>query len=184
MSIFPHPTQNTDFSDLFGRQFRKLFSDAQILLRDIVGDAAQKVAQRVNPSEEQLTQIDRPAQDNVWHDAPDFSKGNLKQQLRQNIAYNKPLHSADLKDAAGTATQAAVPEDTRSSHDDIIQEQRYGTDGGVDPRSGLQVGATHLRDRARENIPEEHQNRAKRLGHSTRDYLSDKFHAEIGRAHV
>ena len=105
----------------------------------------------------------------------------MKQQIRQNIERTKPLHGEDLKGAAGTATQAALPEGSPVSHDDaarIIQEQRYDIGNGVDARSGLQAGAAHLRDRARENVPEKHQDRVKRLGHSVRDYFSDKLHAD------
>src|ERR1700761_9098364 len=41
-------------------QFRKLLNDAVILMRDMAGDAAQNVAGRVNPSDEQLSQIEKP----------------------------------------------------------------------------------------------------------------------------
>lgn len=162
-------------------QFRKLLSDAQILFRDIAGDAAQKAAHRVNPSEEELAQIDRPAQDNVWHDVPDLSKGNLKQQFRQSVDRNKPVHREDLQEAAGTATQAAHPDNSRNPRevaDRVAQDQQYGTDSGVDARSGLQAGAHDLRQRARENIPEEQQDRAKKQWHSTRDYMNTKFNED------
>lgn len=162
-------------------QFRKLLSDAQILFRDIAGDAAQNAAMRVNPTDEELAQVDRPAQDNVWHDVPDFSKDNLKQQLRQNVDRTKPIHRDDVREAAGTATQAAHPEDSRDPRDvagRVAQDQRYGTDSGVDARSGLQAGVSHLRDRARENIPDEHQDRAKNQWNSTRDYMNRKFNED------
>lgn len=162
-------------------QFRKLLNDAQILFRDIAGDAAQKAATRVNPTEDELAQIDRPAQENVWHDVPDISKDNLKQQLRHTVDRNKPVRREDLREAAGTATQTAHPEDSRDPRDvadRVAQDQRYGTDSGVDARSGLQAGATHLRDRARENVPDEHQDRANKKWNSTRDYMNNKFNED------
>jgi len=162
-------------------QFRKLLSDAQILFRDIAGDAAQKAAHRVNPNEDQLAQIDRPAQDNVWHDVPDMSGGNLKQQMRQNFDRNKPVHREDLKQAAGNAAQTANPDDSRDPRDvtgRAAHDQRFGTQSGVDATSGFQAGATHLRDRIQENVPDEHQDRAKRQWHSTKDYMNDKFNED------
>lgn len=42
------------------------------LLREIASDAASMAASRVGPSEEQRSQIDKPAEDNVWHEKPDF----------------------------------------------------------------------------------------------------------------
>lgn len=64
-------------------------SDSTILLRDIAGDAATKAASKVNPSEERLAQIDKPAQDNTWHDAPDLSSSNIKNQIRSNVPIGK-----------------------------------------------------------------------------------------------
>jgi len=167
-------------------QFRKLFSDVQILLRDIAGDAAQNVAHHINPSEEQLAQIDRPAQDNVWHDVPDLSKENLKQQFRQNVERSKPFQRGDVRDAAGSAAQAALedsqgPQGPQGPQEDVSSstgEQRYGTESSIGVRSGVQTGAGHLFDRTRENIPEEHQDRAKRLGDSARKYFGDRFHED------
>ena len=49
-------------------------NDATVLLRDIAGDAATKAATKINPSEEQLAQLDKPAEDNTWHEKPDFNQ--------------------------------------------------------------------------------------------------------------
>jgi hypothetical protein len=59
-----------------------LVNDAVVLARDIAGDAATKAASKVNPSDEQLSQIDKPADDNTWHDTPDMSSGNIKNQIK------------------------------------------------------------------------------------------------------
>ena len=64
-------------------------NDATILIRDIAGDAAQKAANKVNPDDEQLAQIDRPADDNVWHDKPDVSTGKLKDQIKSAVPIGK-----------------------------------------------------------------------------------------------
>jgi hypothetical protein len=64
-------------------------NDATILIRDIAGDAAQKATNKVNPNEDQLAQIDKPADDNVWHDVPDVSSGNIKNQIQSALPVGK-----------------------------------------------------------------------------------------------
>lgn len=81
-------------------------NDASILLRDIAGDAATNAAGKVRPTEDRLAQIDRPADDNTWHDAPDFSKQNIKNQLQKNYKGNDPQQDAQhVADNAATAAQ-------------------------------------------------------------------------------
>lgn len=81
-------------------------NDASILIRDIAGDAATNAAGKVRPSEDRLAQIDRPADDNTWHDAPDFSKQNIKNQLQKNYKGNDPQQDAQqVADNAATAAQ-------------------------------------------------------------------------------
>jgi len=83
-------------------QFRKLLSDAAILFRDIAGDAAEKAADVVNPSEDQLKQIDEPAAPGTWHEAP--SKEGIKQQIQSAI----PIGKKDVDQVAGDASEAAA----------------------------------------------------------------------------
>lgn len=66
-------------------QFRKLLSDAGLLLRDMAADAADKatdklgvIGDKVRPDEERRQQIDEPAADNTWHEKPDVN--GMKQQ--------------------------------------------------------------------------------------------------------
>jgi len=163
-------------------QFRKLLQDAQILFRDIAGDAATKAARKVNPTEDELNQIDRPAPDNQWHDVPD--KERLKQQARETVDRNKPISRDEVRQAAGNATQAADPNGSRDPRDvahRAAEDQRYGTGHGVDARGGVQAGVDTLRDRMRENIPDEHQDRAKRQWGSTKDYFGDKMNDDRRR---
>ncbi|KAK0390953.1 hypothetical protein NLU13_0456 [Sarocladium strictum] len=91
-------------------QFRKLLKDSTVLLRDIAGDAASNAAERVRPSEEALQNMDRPADDNTWHDKPDFSKDNLKKQA-QGVYGGKPKD--DIKDIANASANAGLPEGQR-----------------------------------------------------------------------
>ena len=156
-------------------------SDATVLLRDIAGDAAQNAANRVNPSKDQLAQIDRPADDNTWHDVPDMSRDNLKNQMRGQVDKQKPFSRSDMRDAAGDATQAAHPSGSRDPNeaaDLAARDQRYGTDSGVDAQSGARAGMQNLQDRASQNVPEETKDRARQAAGQTKGYLQDKFPQE------
>lgn len=62
-------------------------SDATILIRDIAADASQKAANQVRPSEEQLSQIDTPAEENVWHEKPNLSKDEMKSRLKTTVGF-------------------------------------------------------------------------------------------------
>lgn len=58
-----------------------------IIVRDIAGDASQKAANKVRPSEEQLSQVDQAAEDNVWHEKPDVA--GYKQQVKSRFSKHK-----------------------------------------------------------------------------------------------
>ena len=128
-------------------------SDATILLRDVAGDAAQNAANRVNPSQEQLSQIDHPAEDNTWHEVP--KAGDLKQQARDQYSKNKPFSRGDVQGVADS-----TPAD----------------------QGGAQAGATTLQDKAMANIPDETQEKVKdntrRFGNQSKEYAQKKFPQE------
>jgi hypothetical protein len=90
-------------------QFRKLLNDAVLLLRDMAGDAAENAASKVKPSSDALAQIDKPADDNTWHEAPNLSKDNVKSQL-QNVY--KGDAKEDAKAVANAGVNAAQPTGT------------------------------------------------------------------------
>lgn len=157
-------------------QFRKLLSDASVLLRDIAGDAAQKSANKVNPSDEQLANIDKPAEDNVWHDAPDLSKENLRSQAKNRI----PIGKKDVEAAGRDATQAAHPEGSRDPADAAqlaAQDQQQGT-AQTDPKSGAQVGAKNLKDKASANMNEDDKQKMKEYRERTQEYFKGKMPKE------
>ncbi|KAL8691203.1 MAG: hypothetical protein Q9218_003516 [Villophora microphyllina] len=144
-------------------QFRKLLSDATILLRDIAGDAAQNAANRVNPSQDQLSQIDQAAEDNTWHDVPDLSRDNLRNQARGQINQNKPFSRSDVKGAANNALNQGQTQD------------------GVDPDQTAAQGqqqANQLRDQASANVPDETKDRAKDFRNRGKDYAASKLPKE------
>lgn len=156
-------------------------NDATVLIRDIAGDAAQNAATKVKPSEDQLSQIDKPADDNTWHDTPDMSSGNIKQQIKNTYSKNTPLNKQDIQDAAGDASQAAHPSGSRDpaqAADLARRDQENGTASGVDAQSGLQNGAATLKQRASENIPEDKKDKARETRERTKNYLSKKMPEE------
>ncbi len=158
-----------------------IVSDATVLLRDIAGDAAQNAANRVNPSQDELAQIDRPADDNTWHDNPDMSRGNLKNQIKGQYEKQKPFSRSDMRDAAGDATQNAHPSGSRDPADaaDLAaRDQQHGTDSGVDAQSGGKAGLQNLRDRASQNMPEETKAKGRNVAGQAKGYLSDKLPQE------
>lgn len=54
--------------------------------KDIAADASQKAANQVRPSEEELSQIDQAAEENVWHEKPNVSKDDLKSKFKKTKA--------------------------------------------------------------------------------------------------
>lgn len=162
-------------------QFRKLLNDATILLRDIAGDAASTAASRVKPGQEQLSQIDHPADDNTWHDVPDLSTGGIKSQLKNSVNKKTPVDKNDLRDAAGDATQASHPDGTRDPADAALlagQDRVDGTSSGLNAQTGVQNGAATLQQRASANIPEETKQRGRETREKTKNYLSKKMPEE------
>ena len=124
-------------------QFRKLLSDATILMRDIAGDAAQKAATKVNPSQDQLSQIDHPAEDNTWHDVPDMS--NLKQQAKDQYSKIKPFNRRDVNVVAQEGADHAQNQFT----DDNLEAGRAGPSHAAD----------NLQLKAQQNFLDENQDR-------------------------
>lgn len=156
-------------------------NDATIFLRDIAGDAASNAASRINPSEDELNQIDRPADSNTWHDVPDMSASNLKNQARQQFNKQKPMDRQDMRDAAGDATQQAHPNGSRDPRDAgrlAAHDQQNDTSSGMDGRAGASAGIDSVKSRASANVPEETKERARNVTNQARDYLKEKLPQE------
>ncbi|EFX03202.1 hypothetical protein CMQ_3131 [Grosmannia clavigera kw1407] len=86
-------------------QFRKLLKDASIIIRDMAADGATKFTSKVRPGEDDLAQIDAPAADNTWHEAPNFSKENMRS--RAQAVYKKKNNSVDVPVGDTTDAPAA-----------------------------------------------------------------------------
>ena len=160
---------------------RSTVSDASVLLRDIAGDAAQKTATRINPSEADMNQIDQPADDNTWHDVPNLSASNLKSQARDQYNKQKPFSRGDVQNAAGDATQAAHPSGSRDPTDAAMHEAEsrdQGMESGNDPRAGANAAAGNLRNQASANIPDETKDKARNTRDRTTGYMREKVPKE------
>lgn len=141
------------------------------MLRDIAGDAAQKAATKVNPSQDELSQIDKPAEDNTWHDVPDLSKDNLKQQFNQRSPFSK--NSDEAKDQAKGEAQ-----DTANQ---AVEAGRQ-PDGSVDPQSAASAGLSNVQSKVNANVSDEDKEAAKgkaaEYRDRTQDYLKQKLPEE------
>lgn len=154
-------------------------SDATIFLRDIAGDAASSAANRVAPSEDELSQLDRPAESNTWHDVPDMA--NLKNQARNQFNKQKPVDRNDMRDITGEATQTAHPGGSRDPRDAArmaANDAQNDQSSGMDGRAGAQAGINQLKDRASANVPEETKDRARHYRDQANDYLHKKLPQE------
>lgn len=71
----------------------------------MAGDGASNAANKFKPSEEQLSQIDRPADDNTWHDVPDLSATNIKGQMKDQYEKVRPPKKESDSAAVETPVQ-------------------------------------------------------------------------------
>lgn len=158
--------------------------DATVLFRDMAGDAATNAAQRVRPDQEDLAQIDHPAQDNVWHDTPDLSKDGMKGKFQD---YYKGNPKEDVKAAAAEGTSGAHPSGSSDPRDlaSLAAQDRYQTGGpssGIDAVGGAVAAKDALKRNVNENVDDETQDKARRkrdeYRQRTKDYFSRKMPQE------
>lgn len=142
-------------------------NDASILLRDIAGDAATNAAGKVRPSEDRLSQIDRPADDNTWHEKPDFSKENIKSQIQKNYKGNDPQQ--DAQKVAENATNAAQ---------DPSSDSGVNVAAGVDAAKQTAQEKTGITDEDAAAAKEAANKRAAEYRAKTLDYLKKKIPQE------
>jgi len=154
-------------------QFRKLLSDATVLLRDIAGDAAQNTANKVKPSEDRLNRLDEPAEDNTWHETPDMSRDNLRQQAKQSLPFGK----GDAKEAVGDINQAAHPDGSRDPRDTAhagAHEGQTGQPTGMNAEGALNVA----KGKVDQNVSEEDKDKARARRDQLNNYLKGKMPEE------
>ncbi|KAF2216399.1 hypothetical protein CERZMDRAFT_119900 [Cercospora zeae-maydis SCOH1-5] len=162
-------------------QFRKLLSDSVVLLRDIAGDAAQNAASVVNPDEERLAQIDKPAEDNTWHDAPDLSKENIRSQIKSNVPIGKQEAKQHAQDIVGDATQAAHPTGSRDPAEAAElarREQQTGASTGLDVQQGAQAAKDRAKQKTWDQMDENDKQKVREYRQQTKEYFQKKVPKE------
>ncbi|KAI4932926.1 hypothetical protein J4E85_003329 [Alternaria conjuncta] len=161
-------------------QFRKLLSDATVLLRDMAGDAAQNTANKVKPSEDRLNKLDEPAEDNTWHDTSDLNRENLRNQAKSSLPFgnkNKDEAKGDLKEHAKDINQAANPDGSRDPQHTAqlgAHEGQTGQSTGVDARGALDAA----KQKVDANTSEEDKNMARARRDQMNNYLKGKMPEE------
>lgn len=156
-------------------------SDASILLRDIAGDAAQKAANKVNPSEDQLNQIDQPAEDNTWHDKPDVQ--GYKQKIQDRLP-SKEQAKKEAKEAGGDISQSSHPQGVRDpAHPDAPSyesQQAAGEnqDRNASAKQGAQAGKENVKNKIGGRFTDDEKQRMKEYRERTNNYFKNKVPKE------
>ena len=135
-------------------------NDATIILRDIAGDAATKAAGKLNPSEDELAQIDQPADDHTWHEKPDVAgmKSNLQSKL--------PVGKKDLQASAQNAS------DTADAH-------AAGTgDPNQDAKKGAKAGVQNFRNNLSSRFDDDQKEQLRQYRERTNNYFKEKVPKE------
>jgi hypothetical protein len=109
----------------------------------MAGDAATNTASKIRPSDEQLNQMDAPAQDNTWHDAPDLSKDNVKRQA-------KAVYGGDIKKDAQDVANAGA----NAGNIDTQDPTRTNTQA-VDRQGGVSAAINTAQRKYEENVDDE-----------------------------
>lgn len=150
-------TTREQSQDLVTNKYNDIVKDATVLARDMVGDGASSAANLVRPSEEQLSQIDQAAPDNTWHEAPKFSKDDLKNQAKGIYSGNA---KKDAKDIAAAATDSS---------------QNPHADGGEAAKSAV---SKKIDENVDEETKEKIRKRNEEYRRKAREYLNKKMPQE------
>lgn len=150
----------------------------------MAGDAATNAAARVKPSHEDLNQIDTPAADNTWHEAPDFKQG--KEEMKNKLgSYYKGNPKEDAKAVAAEGTSTAHPtgsSDPRDLAATAAREQAHGGSTGINAVGGAQAAANAAKRQLDANLDQEAKDKAKAKKDEyrarTKDYFSKKMPQE------
>ena len=137
-------------------------NDATILLRDIAGDAATKAAGKINPSDEQLSQIDHAAEDNTWHEKPDVA--GIKSDFQSKL----PMSKKDVKDSANDATAAA---DANTPNDPAVADKQ-------DAKQGAKAGYQNFRSNVSQRFDEDQKKQLREYRERTNNYFKEKVPKE------
>ncbi len=123
----------------------------------MAGDAATNAAESVRPKREELEQVDRPAPDNTWHDAPDMSREALRGKFRQYSGGNSgekvrtAAAESTPQDQAASSLGPGDPSTAAGPHRQADASSGADVTGSVDNRSKYKVEAKReeYRERAK-----------------------------------
>lgn len=138
--------------------------DATILIRDMASDSAQKAAGALKPSEEDLAQIDKPADESVWHESPNLSKEALKSRFKKEKS-EKPQGSVDTVNGSHSINGANGVNGVNGV-DGVATSQQAGTSGTADTAEVKDQATTTAKQRSKE------------AAERTKKFLSEKMPRE------
>jgi hypothetical protein len=150
-----------------------IVSDMAIMVRSMAGDVAAKAADRLQPTEEQMTQIDAPAEENIWHEPPDVSRQKIQDQIK-GIKGRTPFGKKSVKDGSTDATAVAAPQGTMDPADATavaVQQKPVGILTDAVPATGTQVTDPPLKDK-------DAKKKLKEYGSRGQNYLNRKMPKE------
>jgi hypothetical protein len=145
----------------------------------MAGDAATNAAARVRPSQEDLAQIDHPAEDNTWHDAPDFSKQSMRDKFH---TYYKGNPKEDVKAGASEGTSAAHPEgssDPRDLATTAARDNQTGASSGVNATGGAVAAKDAVKRNLNENVDDETKDKARARRDEYRERTKNYFSRKV-----
>jgi hypothetical protein len=147
-------------------------NDVGVIARDMAGDASQEAANKVRPSEEQLAQVDQPAEENVWHEKPD--KEQLKSRARSTMKKNKGAVSAHIRQPLDNML---IPIKTDETTSDVASTAKQESEGGKKAKKGTEAGAQKTKEKA-EETESETKSRTSEMAGKAKGYLSEKIPQE------
>ncbi|KHJ34492.1 hypothetical protein EV44_g6503 [Erysiphe necator] len=156
-------------------QFRKLLKDASVLLREVVGETAQKAVEYVSPSQDELSQIDNPAAKNTWHEVTDISSHSLKDRVK---SYMPNLQNKERLQESSMKGHAFHSDESRNPYQSAIRstpEHKMGPQSSVSQQSFNQDASLKSKDRISGNFSEGSIKQGSEYRERAIDYLSGKF---------
>lgn len=156
-------------------EFRKILSDSQYILRDVLADGAANAANLARPDEEKLAQVDHPAPADVFHDA-EGTKG-------PNDSIANPSEAEQIKNAANSAQDKATEiGNVAANHVDKSANQLSAqADAGANKDEVASQAASQaksLKNKIGNLIPEQHKEKVDEHVAKTKDYFKQKFPEE------
>ncbi len=147
----------------------------------MASDVAVDAADKIRPSQEDLSQVDTPAADNTWHDPPDVSKGTVKGKLhdyyssspRPQLSSSSSEETSDVQRgrSRGRTETAAAPE-----HD----HQNVSSSGSSSIGATMATRDSHatLHENVVTEPKDEARARKEELRERAKDYFSRKLPQE------